>query len=231
VEAPLVRGSWQVKDEWTDSFVSVADGKPVKVRRTWTASKTSSSTKGKAVSGMEGSVIIFEERDKAPALVATVEKGTPGKHTVDVLCKGPMDTVLMLLPSAPLAVGASFKVPSATVDRFLRQICAIAPSADRGSVGDLAKVIESLSAEKESLRAVELAAKLVSVQKDEALIEYAGTMPKGLGTTEIKASLRWNVATGKPVRLEWSAKRVVLPNDDLRSDGYTENITLTRTWK
>jgi hypothetical protein len=83
----------------------------------------------------------------------------------------------------------------------------------------------------ETVNGCELTAKVASLDKSEAVIEYTGTTGTPAAKTEITAKLHWSVPKGRPLQLDFSRSRTVLANEETRTKGWSETWKLSKTWK
>lgn len=230
-DKPLVRGVWKLTEAWTDVCTLDKDGRPMSVKRTVTASKCGGPAAKPEASSLEGAVVTIEEKEKEPNSKTAFQKGKPAQATLDVLAKGPVDAVAFLFPDHPVKPGEEWKVIPHWVCLFQRVTCAAIPSLPTGRLADFVKLLEYLKSFSPSAQGCEITGKVAKVEKGEALVEFAGKADDGMAALEIKATLKWSVARGRPVSLQWTQSRAVKSNEDAGTAGYTEEWKILKTWK
>jgi hypothetical protein len=227
-ELPFVRGAWSLKEAWTELCDADVDGRPAAFKRTWTSSKSGLTGRGLEPNAQEAAAATIEPKDDGTCRVAAT-KGTVPPGLLDVLLRGPADPVLILLPKAAVKAGDEWKIPASEISRFYRLAASGLAGASRP--GDFAKLLEEFKSTKDSPEAQEITARLAAVAKGEATIEFSGQRDDGSAMTDVKGTLKWSVARGRPIQLDWSMKHEMRANDELRTGPWSETFKLARTWK
>lgn len=229
VGRPLIRNAWTLKETWTDLCESDVEGKPTALRRTWTAAKVSATGKGAEAAGQEGAVARLEAKEAEPASVVTVTKGKLPAPVEDMLAKGPLEPLTLLLPAAPVKPNEEWKIARAQVCQFQRLMAAgFVGTAFTASFDGILKDMKNGG---EAGHGCQVTAKIAEVAKTEVIIEFAGSSNDGNGKVDIKGKLTWIVAKGRPSELSWSMAREVLANEELGTKSWKEDWKFTKSWK
>ncbi|MBI2923940.1 MAG: hypothetical protein HYY18_23010 [Planctomycetes bacterium] len=230
-DQPLVKGTWKLTEAWTDLCTLDKEGRPMSVRRTVTASKCGGPAAKPEATSLEGAVVTVEEKEKDLNSRTASVKGKPAQASLDVLAKGPVDSVSFLFPDHPVKPGEEWKVIPHWVCLFQRVACAGIPGLPTFRLSEFAKLMEYLKSHGQSPQGCEITGKVSQVEKGEALVEFAGKSDDGVATVDIKATLKWNVARGRPVSLEWNQARSVKANADAGTAGFNEEWKIVKSWK
>ncbi|MEK7467609.1 MAG: hypothetical protein AAB074_09370 [Planctomycetota bacterium] len=229
VGRPLVKSGWSLKEAWTDLCEADAEGQPTAVKRTWTSAKVSLARQGGEAAGQEGAVAKLEAKPKEAACVVTVAKGKLPAPVEDMLAKGPIEALTLLLPAGPMKPNEEWKIAKAQICQFHRLMAAgLVGGLFTSNMDGLLKDMKNGGA---TGHGCEVSAKITEVTKTDATIEFAGLVADGSGKVEIKGTLKWVVTKGRPSELSWSAMREVMANDELGTKTWKEEWKFTKSWK
>jgi hypothetical protein len=229
VGRPLVRAGWSVKESWTDLCEADTDGRPTAVRRTWTSAKIALARQGGDAAGQEGAVAKLESKGAEPTCTVTVSKGKVPAPVEDMLARGPVEPLVLVLPAAAVKPGEEWKVPKLQVCHFHRLMAAGLVGA--GSTSSFDGLLKDMKNGGPAGHGCEVTGKIKEVTKTDATIEFAGAVDDGNAKVEIKGTLKWILAKGRPSDLSWTMTREVRANDELGTKTWTEEWKFVKAWK
>lgn len=223
----LVRDAWSIKEAWTDVCDAETDGRPTALKRMWTSAKIAAIGKGGEAAGQEGVTAKLEAKDAGCTI--TVAKGKLPAPVEDMLAKYSLEPAVLLLPAAAVKLNDEWKISRA-------QVCDFHRSMSVGLLGglfisNLDGLIKDMKAGGESAHGCEVTAKVTEVTKAELTVTYAGSADDGAILIDIKGTLKWNLAKGRPAELSWTMSRVAKANDEMGTKGWNEDWKFAKSWK
>jgi hypothetical protein len=244
----IVKGLVTIREEWTDKVTAVAEGSPRALQRTYKSSKLRAQKRAADATSLQGCVIELAREGTATTVKAT--KGKPGDLPQKLLAAAPLDPVELLLPREALAVGATWTISVEALKAFQTAICigcsgargstaedvrVLLAQLDRGGPAAIGKLVigtfKSLEDGKATLTFLDDKTHDSDAPMKGPLFDVPPTK------TTIEGTLTWDVAGGRPIKLEWKQLYVTgdfTPPPSIGGPtmpGFKENWVLQKSWE